>query len=602
MTRRAGVSVRFRPWNRLHPADGVIVVASVVAFALLLGLGRHLTFFGDEWTIIASPPNATVTGWFEPHNEHWSTLFYVVYEAVQAVFGLSTYIPYLAVLLGLHVVSALALYRIVANLAGRWAGVAGGIVLLFFGSAYQDLFWAFQISFVGSTAAGLLAMAAMTGALGRRRPILATALVTAAIATSGMGLPFLAALIVLMAAREDRRRDLGWLAIPLGGYAVWFALFGRSTITSHTDVFSIGAVAAAPASAAAGIGRAVSATLGLDWRISALLAVVAAVGLGAGWWLAFRRRLAGSAAPPGDSWFRPARLPEATAAAVGIVVEFALIGLTRSELGPTSSERSRYLYTAGALILVFVAAWIGPRLFALAGRRRTAAIVAAAAIVALSLAGNGQSLIRGRATYVAAANRTRALANLAIAYARAPDVDPHRELFPMPPAPAFAALLRRDRWPSDGSAAELARLPARAVDQALAELVGPAFRFVPAAAAATGGGAAPPAVVSSSGWTLTTTGSCDSLAAAVAPGGPSVLLRVPDGARLIVAGPPGSTIDAFLARRAAPLPRGGLHGRIVEGQPLGIRIPRLGDGSAWLVSLDLGGAGTWRVCAGATGS
>src|SRR5207253_8610155 len=65
------------------PRAGLLALgAGFAAFGVLLFLGRNLIFFYDEWTLITQSPRWTLVSFFQPHNEHWSTLLKLTYEAL----------------------------------------------------------------------------------------------------------------------------------------------------------------------------------------------------------------------------------------------------------------------------------------------------------------------------------------------------------------------------------------------------------------------------------------------------------------------------------------------------------------------------------------
>src|SRR5436309_15376569 len=103
---------------------------SAMAFGVLLFLGRRMTFRADEWTVAANPPGGSIASWLEPHNEHWSTVLYLVYEPIFQVFGLRTYLPYLAVLLLIHLIAAAGLYRLLLKVSHPVVALAAAAILL----------------------------------------------------------------------------------------------------------------------------------------------------------------------------------------------------------------------------------------------------------------------------------------------------------------------------------------------------------------------------------------------------------------------------------------------------------------------------------------
>ena len=220
----------------------LFALMAAVAFAVLLYLGRNGTFYHDEWTFIGQR-GGTLTDWFGPHNEHWSTVPFFVYRVLLLTVGLTTYLPYLAVLLALHVVAAGALFGLIRQASGALVALAAAAIFLFMGNGEQNLFWAFQIAFLGSAAGGFGALLALaTG-----HPRIAMGLLVVAIASSSMGLPFVAAAGAMLLLDSRRRRQIVWLVPVAAVFLVWFALIVRysasrlSAFTFLTPLFGVAA-------------------------------------------------------------------------------------------------------------------------------------------------------------------------------------------------------------------------------------------------------------------------------------------------------------------------------------------------------------------------
>ena len=88
---------------RLTRVDILFVVLAVGSGALVLYLGRSLTFWYDEWSFITFSGSAV--DFLRPHNEHWSTLPLALYRATFALVQLNSYIPYLAELVAIHLLA-----------------------------------------------------------------------------------------------------------------------------------------------------------------------------------------------------------------------------------------------------------------------------------------------------------------------------------------------------------------------------------------------------------------------------------------------------------------------------------------------------------------
>ena len=322
-------------------ADGVVVVASLLAFATLLWLGRGLTFFADEWAVMAERP-ISLDSFLQPFNEHWLGVMTIVYRLLLEAIGLSTYMPYLALLAVLHLVVVAEVYVLARRAAGPWLGAAIAVVVAFFGSGFENLFWAMQIGFVGAAALGLGAFILFDGQPGRGRVVAGTALSTVAMMTSGFGI-FMLVLLGLDLLLDPRRRRLVLaLAVPAGVYLAWYVVFGRSGVGTARDPFTLDALLSVPYFIVDGVGTAFGSALGIGpvpGRIAAIaLAVVIVIQL-----------------------VRGRSVPSRTLACFGaILFEYALLGLLRAQLFDGAAEYSRYAYLSGIFALLGLASLVGP--------------------------------------------------------------------------------------------------------------------------------------------------------------------------------------------------------------------------------------------------
>jgi hypothetical protein len=373
-------------------ATPLVVAGAVASWVALLFLGRGLTFYADEWSYLAVPGLfGSLNNLFEPHNEHWATLSLVVYRSIFAVVGLSTYLPYLAVLLALHALAAGALFVLVRRAAGPLVALGATALVLWAGSGWQNLFWAFQIGFVGATAAGLWALVAFTSS-GRRAPVVGMLLLLGAVMTSGIGLVFVAVVGAALVADPGRRRRLAWLAPVVAAYAAWFVVVGRIGIARHRDPFTLEALADVPGFVWSGVVASVEATVGPLPVVAPLLAALFLIAC-----------LAGLASRRVD--------PLLVAGVGGLVVLYGLIGLTRAQLGLDQATRSRYLYEGVVLVVLAAGGFIAtvrtwPR--SSAGVGRVALGTGLAVLFASGLVSNVMWLADGRQHMLDRAVDTRA--------------------------------------------------------------------------------------------------------------------------------------------------------------------------------------------------
>jgi hypothetical protein len=547
-------------------ARRLFAVVAAVACAGLLVAGRHGTFRQDEWAVIGAPPTSPAS-YLLPHNEHWSTIPRLVYQALLDVVGLRSYLPYLAVLLALHLAATAGAFVLLARRLAPIAALIAVLPLLVLGSGWENLLWAFQVGFVGSVAAGTWALVVLEGDRRGAGP-LGAALLVLALACSTMGLFFLLAAAIRLMIDAGRRRRIAWLGLPVAAFGAWYVGFGRGAVSDDL---------ASPVSAATfavrGLSYALGRLTGLDLagrappvgQLAGLALATAGVAVLA--WLVARRRL-------------PALAIGATAAALAM---YALIGLARADHGGDFWNRSRYVYVAAFLLLPAVADAV--RASGL-GRSRLprGVLLAGALLVALSLGANLLDLRAGRAQLIRDAELTRA--SLAI-------VEQHRgaSWLDWRGLPYGWTDFDTINWILDryGSPVDDVLVPSNVTvpgpatrDQALIGLSISSFRVEPAAQPSAGD-PVEPATTGILGVDLSRDGDC---LVGLARAGGSVTLLVPGGGWLEIDRRSSAAATVSLGRELAP------SGRFVLGVPPAARVlqvstPDPGDGPPWQVELTL---------------
>ena len=316
------------------PAGRAIVAAlALVACGAILLLTRSYNFYFDEWDFILAAPDWTWLSYLQPHNEHPAIIPRLIYAVLLNTAGLRTYMPSMAVLLLLHAVNVVLVFELVRRRSGDVVGFGAASLLLLLGAGWENLLWAFQITFVGSVACGLGALLALEQPSTKRSLAAVGALTTASLMFSGIGLFFLVAAAVHLAAQKARRRDLLWLVPTAVAVVVWYVTIGRSGAPANPPP-TVHNLLVAPLYVVWGLGQAAAGLIGEGgwWGPPALLAAVAVVAWD--WW---RRR------------------PDAFALAVAaaLLSMYAVTGLTRAQFGYEQSGAGRYVYE-GALFWVLL--------------------------------------------------------------------------------------------------------------------------------------------------------------------------------------------------------------------------------------------------------
>lgn len=394
--------------------DAIVGIAAVVAVGLLVWLGLGLTFFADEWGVIADRA-VTVNDLLAPFNEHWLAVTIVVYRGLVGLVGMDTYVPYLALLAVLHGIVAVLVYLLVRRRTFPAVAVGIALVVLLFGSGFENLFWGIQIGFVGATALGLGALLLLDDLPtlpGRGRAVAATGLMIVAVMTSGYGL-FMLGLVGLDLLLDRRRwRWVALLVIPAALYGVWYLTLGRSGIATYGNPFTPETLAALPRFIVDGMATALGAAVGGGALLGRLLSVALVAWIA---WLAVKRRPI------------PTR---ALACLLAIVAEYTIVGIVRAQLEVDASLYTRYTYLSGILALIAGASLLGrPEVPA---ARRPLLVAAGVGVLVFSLAWNVTLLLAGRALYAERADLTRALVTLGTTDPLPAGVDPGLSLVLVP--------------------------------------------------------------------------------------------------------------------------------------------------------------------------
>lgn len=367
--------------------DLVFGLLAVIAFFTLLWLARDQGFRGDEWDFIANRRLDDPIGLLRPFNEQWVTIPAAIFLVLFAIVGLHSYLPYLAVLLLIHVFVAVRVRALTERVAGAGLAVAAGVIVLFLGIGNENLGQAFQMGMVLSTCAGIWALDELV--LGHHSGR-AAALLIVATASHAVGAAFLGACLVVAVRRG--RRVLAAVLVPAVVFGLWFVLFDIPSMSARS-----GSVLAAIASVPIFIGSGVASAFGAIFGLSPVAGVIL-IGL---------LVIAAVRSRP-----RPVAPTLFIAAVMSLALEFGLIALSRAEFGLGAVLWSRYLYVGVPLALIAAAAWFGD-VGQWDSRWAAPLRLAIPALVVVAVAGNLRYYVLARDLGLDPVHRTRAAVAIA---------------------------------------------------------------------------------------------------------------------------------------------------------------------------------------------
>ncbi len=312
--------------TRVH--YGSLVLGAIA----LMVLGRDQWFSYDDWAFL----HPTVD-WWAGHEGHWSTWPILFFQVLRVTVGFHSYLPYLALAVLAHLAVVHLTWRIGLRAgATPWLATGLAAVTLLLGCAAENLFWAFQVGFMGAIAVALVVVLLVDRAtLGLGGAIAAGAIAVAALPFSGTALPVLAGAAVLSWVRRGFLRTLAIFAPAGVVYLVWFLAIGRTESTG-LGVQGIGFLTRAPLFFAVMFGAGYGQFVGILvlGPVVALLLII--------WLVLARRRLTG---------------PEAIAYALLLAdaVFAVLTAVSRGGGALTAAGAQRYVYAIVMLTIPTIA-------------------------------------------------------------------------------------------------------------------------------------------------------------------------------------------------------------------------------------------------------
>jgi hypothetical protein len=391
----------------------------VAALAVLYVVGRHQWFIRDDWAFVLTREKVRIVEGtsdmlFMAQDGHWMTPPILLFRTVQRLFGIDSYWPFLALAMVSHLAIA-CMVRLLSLRAGvtPWTATILGALFTVFGSGWEDIVFAVQITYNLSLLAFLMWLWLVDEeALSVARTAASVGAGLICVSSSGFGPFYLLGLAVFLGLHR-RWRTLGITVAPAAvAYGWWWASYGRDPAAEASS--------GSPTQVPTFVRRGIEATFEGLTAFGALAGVAMIATL---WVLIHRRHAIGN----------HLRL----AATITCLAMFTGVGIQRIGLGFAVAASSRYVYIAAALLIPVVGAAIDE-----AVRLDRPALWTARTLFAVSAVVNASWLQSNSTTWAQRAVDERRLLSLVAGSGLAPQADPSRSLLVFSPDVRVADLSR----------------------------------------------------------------------------------------------------------------------------------------------------------------
>ena len=218
-----------------HLGDGLFAVGLAVLLGYAAYLGRDLTFFSDDWPVIAFHYNGR---YLIPYDSHLLLLPIAIYRVLFVTAGLSTYTPYRVVGLACYAAFGMLLYVYLRHRTHPVLAALASLAVVWYSAAQLNVLFPLALNF----SIPLAAMAAIWYLLDLDQPrvdVAAGACLAVALASGGVGLmPVVAVGVELLILRAPIRRWLPFL-LPSALWLVWYAKYHTPITHPNTVVGSV---------------------------------------------------------------------------------------------------------------------------------------------------------------------------------------------------------------------------------------------------------------------------------------------------------------------------------------------------------------------------
>lgn len=355
----------------------VLYLAVAVQGGVAIWLGARGWFSGDLLHYYVERGGAPGGGesLMEPHAAHWQLTLVLVYLLMFKVIGLTTYVPYLALTVLVHLALVLVMHRLLLTLGtGRLPALLAALVLLTYGAGSEVFLVEAPVALTSSMLLGAVSILVLVRRDHDPRSTLVAAVLLLVGVTISLGGVVAAVWVGVFALSKGVWHMLRVVALPAAAFLGWYAVWGRGSariLLSREEVLQI------PESAATLLVAPFDNVTG-GWGGGAVLVVAVVVTI------ALR------------SQARPHLAQAAIAGIAGAIFHAVVSAVAQLPYGIDQVTTSRYRYVVLLLLLPGLALLLDAFVTAVAqhiggAQRGPAMVVAGVAVCLLGLhAGLGQ--------------------------------------------------------------------------------------------------------------------------------------------------------------------------------------------------------------------
>ena len=230
------------PWAAL----AIIVVFGLTQTALIFH-NYHLGLLGDDYDFLVAREGLNLHTLLLPHWENFSAVGVLIYRLLFGVFGITTAVPYIAVLLLSMGACAVLVHLLARPYLGPWVALVIPLILVTLGPAGEALLWPEFTPILGF--AFWLGGMVLIRRGHKRSDVAGCGLLVLGIATHSVAvslLPATALALVLWSGWRGALRRAWVVAVPLALYLAWYVDYHPSLERSlaHVPGFVVNAFAA----------------------------------------------------------------------------------------------------------------------------------------------------------------------------------------------------------------------------------------------------------------------------------------------------------------------------------------------------------------------